>query len=239
MIKLENIEKIYGKNKNGKKDGGTATRRGAAGLLVKALDGVSLEIEKGSFVAVVGASGSGKSTLMNIMGLLDRACSGSYVLDGGEVGDFSDDALAQIRNRKIGFVFQSFHLLPRTTAKENVELPLIYGDDNGQHNGSSAEEVLRAVGLEKRMNHYPSEMSGGEQQRVAIARALINNPEIILADEPTGNLDSKASEEVMKIFHQLNADGRTIVLITHEQEVANQAQRIVRIVDGKISTATH
>jgi len=199
---------------------------------VRALDDVSLEIEKGSFIAIVGSSGSGKSTLMNIMGLLDRPSSGTYMLDGREVGGLTEDEAARIRNQKIGFVFQAFHLLPRATAKENVELPLVYAD--GSDGNLPAERVLKAVGLGERMTHYPREMSGGEQQRVAIARALINDPEIILADEPTGNLDSRAGEEVMKIFKELHESGRTIVLITHDQEIAEHAQRVIRIADGRI-----
>jgi putative ABC transport system ATP-binding protein len=219
MVTLKEIEKTYSKN------GSPA---------VRALDGVSLDIEKGSFLAIVGASGSGKSTLMNILGLLDRPTSGSYILDGSEVEDLSEDELAGMRSRKIGFVFQSFHLLPRTTAKENVELPLLYAD--GGASRRSSEELLRAVGLGDRMDHYPAEMSGGEQQRVAIARALMNDPEIILADEPTGNLDSESGGEVMKIFQDLHRQGRTIVLITHDQEIARNAGRIIRIADGGIES---
>jgi putative ABC transport system ATP-binding protein len=217
MLTLKNISKHYSKN------GCPA---------IKALDNVSLEIEKGSFLAITGPSGSGKSTLMNIMGLLDRPDSGHYQLDGNDVEELSNDELAHMRGQKIGFVFQSFHLLPRTTAKENVELPLVYSDSTRP--ALSAAQLLASVGLEKRENHYPSEMSGGEQQRVAIARALMNDPEIILADEPTGNLDVKAGEEIMKIFRDLHRSGRTIVLITHEPEIAQQAERIIRITDGKI-----
>jgi len=217
MVTLKNVSRIY--SKNGSPD-------------VRALDDVSLEIDKGSFVAIVGPSGSGKSTLMNIIGLLDRPTSGTYTLDGGIVSSLSDDELARMRNQKIGFVFQAFHLLPRTTAKENVELPLVYADRSDP--GMSAVSVLKAVGLEQRMDHYPGEMSGGEQQRVAIARALINDPEIILADEPTGNLDSHASQEIMNIFQDLHRSGRTIVLITHDQELARQSQRIIQIIDGRL-----
>jgi len=217
MVTLKNVSKMYSKN------GSPA---------VRALDDVSLEIEKGSFLAIVGSSGSGKSTLMNIMGLLDRPSSGTYLLDGREVGGLTEDEAARIRNRKIGFVFQAFHLLPRATAKENVELPLVYAD--GSDGNLPAERVLRAVGLGERMTHYPREMSGGEQQRVAIARALINDPEIILADEPTGNLDSRAGKEVMKIFKELHESGRTIVLITHDREIAGYAQRVIRIADGRM-----
>jgi len=217
MVTLKNVSKMYSKN------GSPA---------VRALDDVSLEIEKGSFIAIVGSSGSGKSTLMNIMGLLDRPSSGTYMLDGREVGGLTEDEAARIRNQKIGFVFQAFHLLPRATAKENVELPLVYAD--GSDGSLPAEQVLKAVGLGERMTHYPREMSGGEQQRVAIARALINDPEIILADEPTGNLDSRAGKEVMNIFKELHDSGRTIVLITHDQEIAAHAQRIIRIADGRM-----
>jgi putative ABC transport system ATP-binding protein len=217
MVTLKNVSKIY--SKNGSPD-------------VRALDDVSLEIDKGSFVAIVGPSGSGKSTLMNIIGLLDRPTSGTYTLDGSIVSSLSDDELARMRNQKIGFVFQAFHLLPRTTAKENVELPLVYSVRSDP--GMSAASVLKAVGLEKRMDHYPGEMSGGEQQRVAIARALVNDPEIILADEPTGNLDSHASQEIMTIFQDLHRSGRTIVLITHDQELARQAQQIIQITDGRL-----
>ena len=217
MVTLKNVSKMYSK------DGSPA---------VRALDDVSLEIEKGSFLAIVGSSGSGKSTLMNIMGLLDRPSSGTYILDGREVGDLTADESARIRNQKIGFVFQAFHLLPRATAKENVELPLVYADNSDGN--LTADQVLKAVGLCERMTHYPREMSGGEQQRVAIARALMNDPEIILADEPTGNLDSRAGGEVMKIFKELHESGRTIVLITHDQEIAAHAQRVIRIADGRI-----
>jgi putative ABC transport system ATP-binding protein len=217
MVTFKNVSKMYSK------DGSPA---------VRALNDVSLEIEKGSFLAIVGSSGSGKSTLMNIMGLLDRPSSGTYMLDGREVGDLTEDEAARIRNQKIGFVFQAFHLLPRATAKENVELPLVYADNSDGN--LTADQVLKAVGLGERMTHYPREMSGGEQQRVAIARALINDPEIILADEPTGNLDSRAGGEVMKIFKELHESGRTIVLITHDQEIAAHAQRVIRIADGRI-----
>jgi putative ABC transport system ATP-binding protein len=220
MVIFKNVSKIYSKN------GSPA---------VRALEDVSLEINKGSFVAIVGPSGSGKSTLMNIIGLLDRPTSGTYTLDGSVVSSLSDDELARMRNQKIGFVFQTFHLLPRATAKENVELPLVYSDRSDT--GMSAANVLKAVGLEQRMDHYPGEMSGGEQQRVVIARALINDPEIILADEPTGNLDSHASREIMKILKDLHRSGRTIVLITHDQELARQAQRIIQITDGRLVEA--
>jgi putative ABC transport system ATP-binding protein len=217
MVILKNVSKFYSKN---------------GSPVVRALDNVSLEIDKSSFVAIAGPSGSGKSTLMNIIGLLDRPTSGVYTLDGNDVGGLSGDESARIRNQKIGFVFQAFHLLPRATAKENVELPLVYAYRSDT--AMSAPAVLHAVGLEKRMDHYPGELSGGEQQRVAIARALINDPEIILADEPTGNLDSQAGKEIIDIFRDLHRNGRTIVLITHDQEIAQYAQRIIRISDGKI-----
>jgi putative ABC transport system ATP-binding protein len=218
MIVLKNVTKLYSKN---------------GGLKIPAVDDVSLEIAKGSFVAITGPSGSGKTTLMNIIGLLDRPSSGHYSLDGHEVGSLADNETARLRNQKIGFVFQAFHLLPRTTAKENVELPLLYADHSPP--GHQAVEILKTVGLAERLNHYPAELSGGEQQRVAIARALINNTEILLADEPTGNLDSQAGAEVMKIFQNLHRSGRTIILITHDPEVARHAQQVIRLADGKIA----
>lgn len=199
---------------------------------VRALVDVSLQVEPGDFLAVTGPSGSGKSTLMNILGLLDRPDSGSYHLDGTDVKGFTRDELARIRNEKIGFVFQIFHLLPKTTALENVELPLIYSsraDITGL-----GEQALEAVGLKDRAKHMPSELSGGQQQRVAIARALVNDPEVILADEPTGNLDSRAGLEVMAIFQELNRQGKTIVLITHDEAIAAVAGRVLEIVDGRI-----
>jgi ABC-type lipoprotein export system ATPase subunit len=199
---------------------------------VRALVDVSLEVSPGEFVAVIGPSGSGKSTLMNMVGLLDRPDSGTYELDGGDVRGFTPDELARIRNEKIGFVFQTFHLLPRTTAVENVELPLVYStraDISGL-----GEKALVAVGLKDRAKHLPSELSGGQQQRVAIARALVNEPEMILADEPTGNLDSRAGLEVMAIFQEMNAQGKTIVLITHDEALAAMASRVLEIVDGRI-----
>jgi putative ABC transport system ATP-binding protein len=194
---------------------------------------MNLEIKNGEFVAIVGPSGSGKSTLMNIIGLLDVPDSGSYILNGKEVAKLSLDELAEIRNQKIGFVFQQFHLLPKTTAKENVEIPLIYSDKKDIT--GLAVSALKLVGLEERINHVSTELSGGQQQRVAIARALVNDPELILADEPTGNLDSKSGLEIMSIFQKLNRSGKTIVLITHDQKIAEHANRVVKIVDGKIS----
>jgi putative ABC transport system ATP-binding protein len=203
---------------------------------VHAVRGVSLEIRPGEFVALMGASGSGKSTLMNILGCLDRPTSGHYVLDGADVSGLDRDRLADIRNRKIGFVFQNFNLLPRTSARENVELPLVYSEQrltNAQLR-EKADLVLGSVGLAGREDHHPSQLSGGQQQRVAIARALVNDPEVVLADEPTGNLDSRTSIEIMGIFQQLNERGITIVMVTHEQDIANYAQRNVVMRDGVV-----
>jgi putative ABC transport system ATP-binding protein len=200
---------------------------------VQALKGVSLEIGRGEFVALVGASGSGKSTLMNLLGCLDRPTSGSVVLDGREVSGLDEDALAEVRSRTIGFVFQSFNLLPRTSALENVELPLLYTDRSDL--AGPARAALELVGFPAdRFDHHPGELSGGQQQRVAIARALVNDPEIVFADEPTGNLDSTSSEEIMALFTELNRRGRTVVLVTHDPEVAAYARRVVTLQDGKI-----
>jgi putative ABC transport system ATP-binding protein len=211
-------------------------KEGTAG--VQALKGVSLEILEGEFVAVIGSSGSGKSTLMNLLGCLDRPTSGSVILDGTEVSLLDEDALAQVRSQKLGFVFQSFNLLPRTSALENVQLPLLYTDVSDLE--GPARAALEGVGFpEDRYDHHPGELSGGQQQRVAIARALVNDPEILFADEPTGNLDSASSQEIMGLFTELNRRGRTVVVVTHDAEVAGYAERIITVQDGLIVSDSH
>ena len=222
VVRLEEIHKTY---RTGEVD-------------VPAVRGVSLEIERGEFVAFMGASGSGKSTLMNIIGCLDRPTRGRYLLDGLDVSRLERDQLADIRNRKLGFVFQSFNLLPRTSAMENVELPLLYGEPRLTNKGlrKRAEKALAAVGLAGREDHHPSQLSGGQQQRVAIARALINEPEVVLADEPTGNLDSRTGVEIMELFQKLNARGITIVMVTHEADIASYAKRSIVMRDGLVQS---
>jgi len=219
MLELENITKVY-------KAGQTE---------VPALRGIRCRIESGEMVSIIGPSGSGKSTLMNIIGCLDKPTSGRYLLDGTEVSELNDNQLAEIRNKKIGFVFQSFNLLSRTTALANVELPLIYSGASNRR--QRALQVLESVGLAHRVTHRPSELAGGEQQRVAIARALVNNPSLILADEPTGNLDTQTSQEIMLIFKQLNQRGMTIVLVTHEPDIAAYTQRTIKLRDGQIEAS--
>lgn len=201
---------------------------------VRALDGINLCIDRGDFVAIVGQSGSGKSTLMNMLGLLDVVSSGTYILNGKNIKDMDDDELSTIRNKEIGFIFQGFNLIPSLTAQGNVELPLIYRGMKAEERHELSTEALKRVGLEKRMNHLPNQMSGGQQQRVAIARAVAAKPPVILADEPTGNLDSASGKEVMKIINELWAEGRTIILITHDDGIAEKAHRVIRISDGKI-----
>lgn len=203
---------------------------------VRALDNVNLEISTGEFVAIIGQSGSGKSTLMNMLGCLDVPSSGEYFLNGVDVSTMKDNDLAEVRNREIGFIFQGFNLISNLTALENVELPLIYRGVDKKHRKSLAIEALKMVGLENRMNHTPTEMSGGQQQRVAIARAIAAKPPVILADEPTGNLDSASSKEILGILKNLHKDGRSVILITHDDGIAAQAKRVIRILDGKIES---
>jgi putative ABC transport system ATP-binding protein len=202
--------------------------------VIHALKSVSLDINKGEFVALMGPSGSGKSTLMNILGCLDTPSSGTYILNGTNVSHMSDDALAEVRNQEIGFVFQTFNLLPRSTSLDNVALPLIYAGTSKKNRDARAAEALENVGLGNRMDHKPNELSGGQRQRVAVARALINNPSIILADEPTGNLDTKTSIEIMGLLEEIHRKGNTIILVTHEEDIAQHAHRIVRMRDGLI-----
>lgn len=204
--------------------------------IVRALRSVSLTINKGEYVAIMGASGSGKSTLMNVIGCLDTPTSGIYILGKSDVSHLSDDELAEIRNKEIGFVFQTFNLLPRNTALENVMLPLVYAGIKKQERILQAEKILAEVGLSDRIEHKPNELSGGQRQRVAVARALVNNPSILLADEPTGNLDSKISEEIMQLFAEIHRKGNTLIVVTHEESIALHAHRIIRLKDGEIES---
>lgn len=220
IIQLDNIQKSYFMGK----------------MELKVLKGISIEIFKNEYVALMGPSGSGKSTLMNILGCLDSPTAGRYILNGKDVSKMPDDELAEVRNKEIGFVFQQFNLLPRLTAAENVALPLIYNGSTKKVRTELSLEMLNRVGLSERSHHKPNELSGGQNQRVAIARALVNNPSIILADEPTGNLDSKTSVEIMNIFDKIQADGNTVILVTHEEDIAHYAHRIIRLKDGVIET---
>ena len=220
LIKVEYIHKIYNPGENE----------------VRALDGVSLEIQRGEFVAIVGHSGSGKSTLMNMLGCLDTPTSGHYFLEGKDVSSLSDDQLSEIRNKKIGFIFQGFNLIPNLDAVGNVELPLIYRGLGKQRRRRIAVQALTKVGLGRRLKHRPSELSGGQQQRVAVARAIAAQPPIILADEPTGNLDSRSTVEIMTILKELHKNGRTVIVITHDDDIAAQARRVIRIMDGQVES---
>jgi len=219
MIELNDITKTYG---NG-------------AVTTPVLTGVSFTIERGEYVAIMGTSGTGKSTLMNILGLLDRASDGRYLLDGTDVTELDDEQLSRLRNKKLGFVFQQFHLLERTSARKNVLLPLIYADEYPDDADQRAEQALVTVGLTDRVNYRPNELSGGQQQRVAIARAMINDPEIILADEPTGNLDRRSGLEVLDVFKRLHEQGRTILVVTHDQAVAEHADRVIVLADGQVA----
>lgn len=203
---------------------------------INVLKGIDLKINKGEYVALMGPSGSGKSTLMNLLGCLDTPTSGTYILNGKDASQMSDNELAEIRNKEIGFVFQTFNLLPRTTALSNVALPMIYAGYSKSERTKRAEEVLNQVGLGERMDHEPNQLSGGQRQRVAVARALVNKPSIILADEPTGNLDSKTSVEIMNLFNEIHANGNTVILVTHEEDIAAYAHRIIRLRDGLIES---
>ena len=218
LIHIENMKKIYNPGENE----------------VRALDGIDLDIEKGDLVAIVGHSGSGKSTLMNMLGCLDTPTSGKYVLDGQDVASMTDNQLADVRNKEIGFIFQGFNLISNLDAVGNVALPLVYRGVSKNERKQLAMEALKSVGLEARMKHKPNEMSGGQQQRVAVARAVAAKPPIILADEPTGNLDTKSTQEIMEILKELHRSGRTVIIITHDEEIASQAHRVIRILDGRI-----
>ena len=218
LIHIENMKKIFNPGENE----------------VRALDGIDLDIEKGDLVAIVGHSGSGKSTLMNMLGCLDTPTSGKYVLDGQDVASMTDNQLADVRNKEIGFIFQGFNLISNLDAVGNVELPLVYRGVSKNERKQLAMEALKSVGLEDRMKHKPNEMSGGQQQRVAVARAVAAKPPIILADEPTGNLDTKSTQEIMEILKELHRSGRTVIIITHDEEIASQAHRVIRILDGRI-----
>ena len=218
LIHIENMKKIYNPGENE----------------VRALDGIDLDIEKGDLVAIVGHSGSGKSTLMNMLGCLDTPTSGKYVLDGQDVASMTDNQLADVRNKEIGFIFQGFNLISNLDAVGNVELPLVYRGVSKNERKQLAMEALKSVGLEDRMKHKPNEMSGGQQQRVAVARAVAAKPPIILADEPTGNLDTISTQEIMEILKELHRSGRTVIIITHDEEIASQAHRVIRILDGRI-----
>ena len=218
LIHIENMKKIYNPGENE----------------VRALDGIDLDIEKGDLVAIVGHSGSGKSTLMNMLGCLDTPTSGKYVLDGQDVASMTDNQLADVLNKEIGFIFQGFNLISNLDAVGNVELPLVYRGVSKNERKQLAMEALKSVGLEDRMKHKPNEMSGGQQQRVAVARAVAAKPPIILADEPTGNLDTKSTQEIMEILKELHRSGRTVIIITHDEEIASQTHRVIRILDGRI-----